>query len=140
MAEEMQHIPTTPKAVGIAGVVLIVLAIASFFLFGYTRDLQKEAAGLDARVDWKAVATGQKPIYIVEYRVVKIEHSDIPAIERTIEELGLQVDIWNDEGERRDFLFGGATDTAIRKLQEQGYKVTVLYSSFEEYQKDMEGK
>jgi hypothetical protein len=116
---------------------LIVVSLLLVALYK-VQTITKEAQALDAKVDWQAVATGKNPIYITQYRVVKIESSDVPAVEKTIEELQLQVDVWNDEGERRDFLFGGATDTAIQKLRGKGYQVTVLYHSYEEYQKAME--
>jgi hypothetical protein len=133
--------PTNPtKKYRLVILVLIVIDILllSFILIKNVQMHNAEAQKLDAEVDWKAVSKGENPIYIIKYRVVRIEYSDIPAVEKTIEDLHLQVDIWNDEGGGRSFLFGGATDTAIRTLQERGYTVKILYNSYKEYLKAME--
>ncbi len=100
-------------------------------------DIQGTAKSLDAKIIWKNVLTGEKPKYEVIYRVVRIQFLDSVSFQKRTKELGLNIDIWEN---KKNELIGGATDSVIRILQDEGYTVTVLYKSYAEYQKSMEEK
>lgn len=112
---------------------LIVLVLILLILFVYISkaiEIQNNADKLGAKVDWQAVMTNKPPYYLVEHKAIQIQYDNADAFRQRISELGIEIDPWETYEHE---VVAGASKLNIQKLQDNGYNVTILANSYEEY-------
>lgn len=99
--------------------------------------IQKTADKLGAKVDWQAVTTNKPPFYLVEHKAVRIQYDDAQLFKQRIAELGIEIDPWEVYEHE---VIAGVSKQNIEKLQVNGYTVTILANTYEEYFNSPESK